>query len=73
MTGWLHKPWPFGVCLFGLVMLLFAVIGTFTGKTYGRGGSAHRAQDPVDYWMTLITQYLIGAFFIWFWASGLAH
>ena len=27
-----------GLLLFGLIMLLLAVIGTFTGKTYSRGG-----------------------------------
>jgi hypothetical protein len=66
-----HKPWPFGVLLFGLLMLLLAVIGTFTGKTYGRGGGAERANDPVTYWLTLVLQYLGGGFFIWWWASGM--
>jgi hypothetical protein len=35
-----NKPWPLGVLLFGLIMLLLAVIGTFTGKLYGKGGTA---------------------------------
>jgi hypothetical protein len=48
-----NKPWTLGVLLFGLVMLLLAVIGTFTGKTYGKGGSAVRAKDPSTYWVTL--------------------
>jgi hypothetical protein len=61
-----NKPWPFGVVLFGLLMLLLAVIGTFTGKAYGRGCSAERAKDPVDYWMTLVVEYLGGAFLIWY-------
>jgi hypothetical protein len=68
-----NKPWPFGVVLFGLLMLLLAVIGTFTGKTYGRGGSAYRAKDPVEYWMTLVVQYLGGAFLIWYGTFALPH
>jgi hypothetical protein len=46
-------------------MFVLAVIGTFTGKVYGKGGTADRAKDPVDYWMTLVVQYLCGAFLIW--------
>jgi hypothetical protein len=55
-----NAPWPLGVVLFGLLMLLLAVIGTFTGKTYGRGGSAIRAKNPFNYWLTLVMQYLAG-------------
>ena len=40
------KPWPLGVLLVGLLMLLLAVIGTFTGKLYGKRGTADRAKDP---------------------------
>ena len=61
-----RKPWPLGVFLFGLLMLLLAVIGTFTGKTYGRGGSADRAKEPLTYWLTLVIQYLGAAFLIWY-------
>ena len=60
-----RKPWPLGVLLFGLLMVLLAVIGTFTGKTDGRGGSADRATEPFTYWLTLVIQYLGGAFLIW--------
>ena len=55
--GW-HKPWPLGLLLFGLLMLLLAVIGTFTGKTYGKGDSADRTKEPFNYWWTLAVQYL---------------
>lgn len=58
-----RKPWPLGLVLFGLLMLLLAAIGTFTGKTYGRY-SADRAEEPVTYWLTLAMQYLLGAFLI---------
>jgi hypothetical protein len=67
-----RKPWPNGVLLFGMLMLLLAVIGTFTGKTYGRG-SAERAREPFTYWMTLAVQYLGGIFLIWLWAYGMAR
>jgi hypothetical protein len=69
----LRKPWPLGVVLFGLLMFLLAVIGTFTGKTYGRGGSADRAKEPVTYWLTLVIQYLSAAFLIWYGLYGLPH
>ena len=69
-----HKPWPTGLLLFGLLSLLLAVIGTFTGKAYGRWGrSVERAQHPVDYWSTLALEYLGGVFFIWAWACGIAR
>jgi hypothetical protein len=63
---WWRKPWPFGVSLFGLLMLLLAVIGTFTGKLYGKGGTAYRSKDPVNFGITLVVQYLCGAFLIWY-------
>ena len=68
-----NEPWPLGVVLFGLLMLLLAVIGTFTGKAYGKGGSAIRAKDPFDYWSTLVVQYLGGAFLIWYGLHLLPH
>jgi hypothetical protein len=68
-----NKPWPLRVLLFGLLMLLLAVVGTFTGKAYGKGGSADRGKDPVNYWMTLVVQYSGGALLIWYWASALPH
>jgi len=61
-----NKPWPLGLLLFGLLMLLLAAIGTITGKTYGKGGSADRAKDPSTYWLTLMLQYLSGALLIWY-------
>jgi hypothetical protein len=69
---WWNKPWPFGVLLFGLLMLLLAVMGTFTGTAYGTYGTKTvRAKDPVNYWLTLAMEYLAGAFFIWWGANGL--
>lgn len=61
-----NKPWPLGVVLVGLLMLILAVIGTFTGKTYGRGGSVVRAKDPSTYWLTLVVQYLCAALLVWY-------
>jgi hypothetical protein len=63
-----NKPWPLGILLFGLLMLLLAVIGTVTGKAYGKGGTAERAKDPVGYWIILVVEYLSGALLIWYWA-----
>ena len=68
-----NKPWPLGALLFGLLMLLLAVIGTFTGKAYGKGGTVDRTRDPVNYWMSLVLGYLAGAFLVWYWASALLH
>lgn len=67
------KPWPLGVLLFGLLMLLFAVIGTITGKVYGKGGTADRATNPFEYWLSLIIAYLGAAFLIWHWLYALPH
>ena len=61
-----NKPWPLGVVLFGLLMLLLAVAGTFSGKTYGKGRSAIRAEDPFEYWSTLVVQYVGGVLLIWY-------
>ncbi len=63
-----RKPWPLGLLLFGLVMLLLAVIGTFTGKTHSMGGRGFdRATEPFHYWLDLVIQYLGAAFLIWSW------
>jgi hypothetical protein len=68
-----NKPWPIGVLLFGLLMLLLAVIGTFTGKLYGKGGTADRTRDPSTYRVTLVVQYLCAAFLIWSWLYKMPH
>ena len=52
-----------------MLMLLLALMGTFTGKTYERGFSANRATEPVSYWLTLVIQYLVAAFLIWMWIN----
>lgn len=59
------KPWPFGVVLFGSLILLLAVIGTFTGKTYGMGGGTYRAKKRFEYWTMLVIQYISGVVLIW--------
>jgi uncharacterized membrane protein YeaQ/YmgE (transglycosylase-associated protein family) len=68
-----RKPWPLGVLLFGLLMLVLAVIGTFTGKAYGKGGTADRAKDPSDYWLTLVIQFIGAVFLIWCYFHALAQ
>jgi hypothetical protein len=64
----LSKPWPLGLLLFGLLMLVLAVISTFTGKTYIRGVT-DRTKEPFNYWLILVIQYLGGAFLILSWLS----
>jgi hypothetical protein len=60
--------WPLGVLLFGLLMLLLAVIGMFTGRTYGRDGHGeYRAKGPFNYWLELVVPYLCVAFMSWYW------
>jgi hypothetical protein len=68
-----NKPWPLGVLLFGLLMLVLAVVGAFTGKIYGKGGTADRATDPADFWITFVVQCLAGVFLIWYWAFVMVH
>jgi hypothetical protein len=63
-------PWPDGLFFCGLLLLLLAVFGTFTGKALGRSGSADRATEPVTYWLMLVTEYLGAAFLIWRWLGG---
>jgi hypothetical protein len=64
MSGMVPKS--FGLFLFGLLSLVLALVGTFTGKAYGRGGSATaRAEDPSGYWTLLTLEYVGGIFFIW--------
>jgi hypothetical protein len=55
-----------GNLLFGLFMLVLAVIGTVTGKVYAKG-AANRSDDPAQYWVTLVIEYLGAAFFIGGW------
>jgi hypothetical protein len=55
-----------GNLLFGLFILLLAVIGTVTGKVYAKG-AANRTDDPAQYWVTLVIEYLGAAFFIGGW------
>lgn len=63
------KPWPFGVLLFALYFLVIAMIGTFTGKIYGKGGTTDRAKEPSRYWVGLLIHYLCAAFMIWLWLN----
>lgn len=70
MESW-NKPWPLGVLLFGLFLLVLAVIGTFTGRVYGKGRSVDRAEDPSKYWQALIIEYIGAAFLIWYWLYAL--
>ena len=61
--GW-HKPWPQGLLLFGIIMLIISVVETFTGVALSRRGVIERTRDPKHYWSTLVSQYLFAAFLI---------
>lgn len=67
------QPWPLGDLLFGMLIFVVAVVGTFTGKVYGKGGRADRAEQPFTYWLTLIVEYLAAVFFIAYWLFSLPH
>lgn len=69
--SWWSKPWPLGGLLFGLLSLALAVIGTFTGRAYGRGGSVDRAEDASKYWQTIIVEYIGAVFLICYWLFAL--
>jgi hypothetical protein len=68
-----HKPWPLGVLLFGLLMVILAVIGSFTGRLYGRGSCTVRAEAPFTFWLTLVVQTLCGFFLIFYWLVALSR
>jgi hypothetical protein len=65
------NQWPLGILFFGVLFVVLGTFGTFAGKTYGKGKSVVRAEDPFDYWTTLAVQYLCGAALIWYQAFGL--
>ena len=66
------QQWPLGVLLFGLVLLVLAMVSTFTGRTYVRG-ITDRAKEPFDYWTMLLVQYLGGGLLIWYYFYKLAQ
>jgi hypothetical protein len=68
-----NKPWPFGVFVFGVFLLVPAVFGTITGKLYGKGGMVDRAKSPVGFWVALVVNYLCGAGLILYWVYVLPH
>ena len=50
---------------FGILMLVMALGGTFTGKfPRRRGGVCDRTKDPKEYWSALAIYYLAGIGFI---------
>jgi preprotein translocase subunit SecY len=61
----LHKPYPLGGFLFGVLMLILGVLSIFTGKTLGKGGPTIRAKDPANYWITIAVLFLGGALLVW--------
>jgi hypothetical protein len=51
--------------IFGILMFVLALGGTFTGKfPRRRGGVCDRTKDPKEYWSALAISYLAGIGFI---------
>jgi hypothetical protein len=48
---------------FGFILLLIALISSFTGKTYFRG-TIIRCEKPNEYWFVVAAYYLGGIVFI---------
>jgi hypothetical protein len=67
------RPRPFGLFVFGVILLVPAVFATITGKLYGKGGMVDRAKSPIGFWLTLILQYSVAVFLILRWAYWLPH
>jgi hypothetical protein len=56
---------PRGWLISGLFLLFLAVGSTLTGQTLARYGQiVTRAEDPKEFWWTVVIYFLGGAFFI---------
>jgi hypothetical protein len=65
---WFLKE-PYGFFTFGTFVILLGLIQTYLGKAWLRGGGwIYRAKQPIRYWVTVATCYLVGigliAFFL---------
>ena len=67
------KPWPLGVLLVGLLMVLLAVIGTFTENSMVSAALRIAPKTPTDYWITLVVQYICAVFLICYWFYAFPH
>jgi hypothetical protein len=61
---------PDGRFYFALLLLIFALVGTFTGKLYGRGGMVDRAKNHSGFWVALAFYYLCIGFLFWSWGTN---
>ena len=61
MNPWQLLPWLVPVVWLGYVVLQLAL-----GKTWGRNGVVgyRRAENPRGYWLTIVTQVLVGALIV---------
>jgi hypothetical protein len=56
---------PYGLLIFGVVLLCLGVGGTCTGEAWGRFGVVvYRDEEPKQFWLLVATQYLGGLFLI---------
>jgi hypothetical protein len=61
----LHSGPPYSLFVFGIFILLLAVIYTCTGKAWIRfHGWVYRAEEPKRYWIEVAMYYLFAAGFI---------
>jgi MFS family permease len=51
----------YGVLILGVGMLLYAMAGTYFGKTWDRlGRSVYRAKDPINFWSLILLYCFLG-------------
>jgi hypothetical protein len=56
---------PYGLLIFGVVLLCLGVGGTCTGEAWARFGVVvYRDEEPKQFWLLVATHYLGGLFFI---------
>jgi hypothetical protein len=65
MPDWHPQLPPYSLLILGIISFFGAVVSTFTGKTWARGGPmVYRAEDPSTFWWIVVTLYLISLFFL---------
>jgi hypothetical protein len=62
LYSFLRPPYIF--LIFGIISFPAAVFGTCTGKVSARFVWAYGAQEPVLFWLLVVTYYLVGVLFI---------
>jgi hypothetical protein len=66
VTDWysLLRP-PYIYLILGVVSFSWAMVSTYTGKTWARfGGWVYRAEDSTEFWWIVAIYYLSGVLFV---------